>query len=99
MNLNYTAEELAFRDEVRAFLDEKLPADIAAKVKGFRRLSKQDINAGKRFSAKRAGTPPTGQKFMAALTGVLSRNTFGMKSLPVTEHRARCPSVSTWWRR
>ena len=42
MNLNYTAEELAFRDEVRAFLDEKLPADIAAKVKGFRRLSKQD---------------------------------------------------------
>ena len=42
MNLNYTAEELAFRDEVRAFLDEKLPADIAAKVKGFRRLSKED---------------------------------------------------------
>lgn len=33
MNMNYTAEELAFRDEVRAFLDEKLPADIAAKVK------------------------------------------------------------------
>ena len=42
MNMNYTAEELAFRDEVRAFLDEKLPADIAAKVKGFRRLSKED---------------------------------------------------------
>ena len=42
MNLNYTTEELAFRDEVRAFLDEKLPADIAAKVKGFRRLSKED---------------------------------------------------------
>lgn len=42
MNMNYTAEELAFRDEVRAFLDEKLPADIAAKVKGFRRLTKED---------------------------------------------------------
>jgi alkylation response protein AidB-like acyl-CoA dehydrogenase len=42
MNLNYTAEELAFRDEVRAFLEEKLPADIAAKVKGFRHLSKED---------------------------------------------------------
>ena len=42
MNMNYTAEELAFRDEVRAFLDENLPADIAAKVKGFRRLSKED---------------------------------------------------------
>jgi len=33
MNMNYTADELAFRDEVRSFLDEKLPADIAAKVK------------------------------------------------------------------
>src|SRR5690554_3519334 len=42
MNMNYTTEELAFRDEVRAFLDEKLPADIAAKVKGFRHLSKED---------------------------------------------------------
>ena len=42
MNMNYTAEELAFRDEVRAFLDAKLPEDIAAKVKGFRKLSKED---------------------------------------------------------
>jgi len=42
MNLNYTPEELAFRDEVRAFLDQKLPADIADKVKGFRHLSKED---------------------------------------------------------
>ena len=42
MNMNYTAEELAFRDEVRAFLDEKLPADIADKVKGFRKMSKED---------------------------------------------------------
>ena len=42
MNMNYTAEELAFRDEVRAFLDDKLPADLDAKVKGFRRLSKED---------------------------------------------------------
>ena len=42
MNMNYTTEELAFRDEIRAFLDAKLPADIAAKVKGFRQLTKED---------------------------------------------------------
>ena len=29
MDLNFTPEELAFRDEVRAFLREQLPADIA----------------------------------------------------------------------
>jgi alkylation response protein AidB-like acyl-CoA dehydrogenase len=42
MDMNYTAEELAFRDEVRSFLDDKLPEDIAAKVKAFKKLTKED---------------------------------------------------------
>ncbi|WP_165856412.1 acyl-CoA dehydrogenase family protein [Marinobacter sp. JSM 1782161] len=42
MNMNYTADELAFRDDVRTFLEEKLPADIAAKVKQGRRMSRAD---------------------------------------------------------
>ncbi len=33
MDLNFTPEELAFRDEVRAFLREQLPADIAQRIK------------------------------------------------------------------
>jgi len=33
MDLNFNAEELAFRDEVRAFLRDQLPADIATKVR------------------------------------------------------------------
>jgi len=45
MNMNYTADELAFRDEVRSFLDEKLPADIAAKVKSGRRMSREGPRA------------------------------------------------------
>ncbi len=42
MDINYTPEELAFRDEVRAFLDEKLPKDIASKVKNSQHLGKED---------------------------------------------------------
>ncbi|GAA3956273.1 acyl-CoA dehydrogenase family protein [Allohahella marinimesophila] len=42
MNINFTAEEQAFRETVRGFLKDKLPADIAAKVKGGRYLSKAD---------------------------------------------------------
>ncbi|MEY1662132.1 acyl-CoA dehydrogenase family protein [Isoalcanivorax beigongshangi] len=42
MDLEYTAEELAFRDEVRAFLREQLPATIAAKIKHNRRLTKDE---------------------------------------------------------
>ena len=42
MDLSYTPEEQAFRDEVRAFLKEKLPERLAAKVKGGKRLTKDD---------------------------------------------------------
>src|SRR3954470_8039003 len=33
MDLNFSSEELAFRDEVRGFLREQLPADIAQRIK------------------------------------------------------------------
>ncbi|WP_166268828.1 acyl-CoA dehydrogenase family protein [Marinobacter caseinilyticus] len=52
MNINYTPEELAFRDEVRSFLEQQLPADIAAKVKGFRHLSKEDHQRWQRILSK-----------------------------------------------
>ncbi|HAJ41501.1 MAG TPA: pimeloyl-CoA dehydrogenase large subunit, partial [Alcanivorax sp.] len=42
MDINYTAEERAFRDEVRTFLNEKLPKDISSKVKEHKRLGKED---------------------------------------------------------
>jgi len=42
MDLSYSPEELAFRDEVRAWLDTNLPADIRLKVQEHRELSKDD---------------------------------------------------------
>ena len=42
MDIHFTPEELAFRSEVRAFLEQNLPADIAEKVRLGRRLAKQD---------------------------------------------------------
>jgi len=43
MDLNFTEQELAFREEVRRFLDEKLPAEIADKVIAGRELTKSDM--------------------------------------------------------
>jgi len=43
MDLNYTPEEQAFRADVRAFVTTHLPADIGAKVKGGKRLAKDDF--------------------------------------------------------
>ena len=42
MDLNYTSEDLAFRDQVRAFLDANLPADLQNKVRKHLRMSKSD---------------------------------------------------------
>ena len=42
MDLNYTSEDLAFRDQVRAFLDANLPLDLQQKVRKHLRLSKSD---------------------------------------------------------
>ncbi|MGH8632268.1 MAG: pimeloyl-CoA dehydrogenase large subunit, partial [Burkholderiales bacterium] len=43
MDLNFTPEENAFRSEVKAFLDQKLPGDVKRKVLEHRRLNKDDI--------------------------------------------------------
>ena len=42
MDLSYTAEERAFREEVRAFVRASLPQDISRKVLDHRRLVKDD---------------------------------------------------------
>jgi alkylation response protein AidB-like acyl-CoA dehydrogenase len=43
MDLNLTSEEQAFRESVRVFVSEKLPADISHKVLNRLRLEKTDI--------------------------------------------------------
>ena len=42
MDLNYSAEELSFRDEVRAFLRDELPEELSRKVLEHRRLERED---------------------------------------------------------
>jgi alkylation response protein AidB-like acyl-CoA dehydrogenase len=43
MDLNFTAEEQSFREEVRAVLRAKLPAAISRKVLGGKRMTKEDF--------------------------------------------------------
>ncbi|HYA65419.1 MAG TPA: acyl-CoA dehydrogenase family protein [Burkholderiaceae bacterium] len=43
MDLNFSAEEQQFREQVRGFLREHLPADLSAKVLGSKRLDKDDF--------------------------------------------------------
>jgi alkylation response protein AidB-like acyl-CoA dehydrogenase len=58
MDLSYSPEELAFRDEVRTWLDTNLPADIREKVREHRELSKDDIMRWHRILAKKGWSVP-----------------------------------------
>ncbi|MCL4148783.1 UNVERIFIED_CONTAM: hypothetical protein GTU68_037109, partial [Idotea baltica] len=44
MELNYSDEQRAFRDEVREWLNQNLPSALAAKVRGHKRLTKEDYD-------------------------------------------------------
>ncbi len=58
MDLSYSPEELAFRDEVRAWLDTNLPADIAHKMQQHRELSKADIMRWHKILAAKGWSVP-----------------------------------------
>ncbi|MGI4718923.1 MAG: acyl-CoA dehydrogenase family protein [Janthinobacterium lividum] len=58
MDLHYTDEDLAFRDQVRAFLDSHLPRDLRDKVLGHLRLSKDDFVRWHRILAAQGWVAP-----------------------------------------
>ena len=43
MDLGYSTEETSFRNEVRSWLADNLPADLREKVLGYQHLSKEDL--------------------------------------------------------
>ncbi|MFV3329842.1 acyl-CoA dehydrogenase family protein [Pseudomonas sp. NY15437] len=52
MDIHFTPDELAFRDEVRHFLETKLPKDIATKVRLGKHLNKADHQRWQRVLAE-----------------------------------------------
>ncbi len=58
MDLNYTAEDQAFRAKVRDFLDNNLPADLQQKVRQHLRLQKDDYVRWHRIAARQGWAAP-----------------------------------------
>jgi alkylation response protein AidB-like acyl-CoA dehydrogenase len=58
MDLNYSTEELGFRDEVRAWLAENLRDDLRSKVVNYEELSKDDLLSWHRTLAKKGWVAP-----------------------------------------
>ena len=58
MDLDYSADELAFRDTVREWLRTNLPADLRAKVARYRSLSRDDLARWHRILAAKGWIAP-----------------------------------------
>ncbi len=58
MDLNYSAEETAFRDEVRAWIEASLPDDIREKVVTYQDLSKDDYTRWHKILADKGWVAP-----------------------------------------
>jgi len=58
MDLNYSPEETAFRDEVRAWLGQTLPHDLRDKVLHYRELSKDDLFRWHQILARKGWVAP-----------------------------------------
>ncbi|WP_143197913.1 acyl-CoA dehydrogenase family protein [Bradyrhizobium sp. AS23.2] len=58
MNLDFSAEDIAFRDEIRAFLSENLPKDIARRFSRGYHPPKKDLQAWQAILHKRGWSVP-----------------------------------------
>jgi len=62
MDLNYSKEELAFRDEVRGWLNANLPQDLREKVARYEELGREDLLRWHRILAKKGWVAPAWPK-------------------------------------
>jgi alkylation response protein AidB-like acyl-CoA dehydrogenase len=58
MDLNYSPDEAAFRDEVRAWIGANLPRELRDKVLNYRELSKDDLLSWHKTLAKKGWIAP-----------------------------------------
>ena len=59
MDLNYSADEAAFRNEVRTWLTANIPPDLKQKVATYQELDRDDLLAWHRILAKKGWVAPS----------------------------------------
>ena len=67
MNLDYSADDLAFRDEVTRWLQDNLPADLREKVTQCRRLSKDELLRWHRILGEKGWIAPAWPVFRSLM--------------------------------
>jgi alkylation response protein AidB-like acyl-CoA dehydrogenase len=62
MDLNYSQEESAFRDEVRGWIKQNLPQDLREKIANYEELGREDLLRWHRILAKKGWVAPAWPK-------------------------------------
>jgi alkylation response protein AidB-like acyl-CoA dehydrogenase len=62
MDLNYSTDELAFRDEVRGWLAKNLPTDLRDKIAEYKELTREDLLRWHKILAKKGWVAPSWPK-------------------------------------
>ena len=71
MNLDFSAEEMAFRDEVRAFIAENYPAELRRKQDAGEPLTKEDQLSWHKVLAKKGWVAPSWSKELGGIDWTL----------------------------
>ena len=97
MDLRFTPEEIAFRDEVRAFFRAQLPAAIRRKLVEGRQLAKDDIVTWQRILNAKGWAVPHWPKEWGG-TGWTPGAALHLQrgAAAGAGARSRCRSASTW---
>ena len=77
MDLNYSPEEMAFRDDVRSWLKDKLPDELRDKVANYEELTKADLLRWQKITAERGwGAPDWPAEWGGTNWTIVQRNIF-----------------------
>ena len=89
MGVEFTEQERAFRDEVRSFLKEKLPRDVAETVARNRELTREQVLRWQSILNEKGWVAPTWPKEPG---GPWSNGTSSRRNVRFPAHRAYRPS-------
>ena len=82
MDLNFSAEDLAFRDEVRAFIKDNYPPHLNGKIEEGEEMSKEDFLSWHKVLAKKGWIAPAWPKEYGGTGWTACSATSGRKKPP-----------------
>ena len=77
MDLNYSPEEMAFRDDVRSWLKDNLPNELRDKVVDYEELTKEDLLRWQKITAEQGwGAPDWPEEWGGTNWTIVQRHIF-----------------------